>query len=132
MIFLVGSIFFIVLSVYGVLVYRAWQIRSRSIAVKNEPEEVGQLARRLISKMRALVRHLVDRLAFFTGKLFLTTSNMVRKFLLKLFPRLRLLLEPKDKLLGLYRGPASAFLANVAKYKEEVRPVRTGNFTTHQ
>jgi len=68
---------------------------------------------------------------YFFAQVWSLATTEIKSWVFKAFPRLRTTLQQKDKLTGLYHGPASFFLANVSEYKADLqgnKAVRNNKF----
>ncbi len=116
------SLFFaLALSIYLALSYRAWQLKQGIVSAAVAPEKPArELVREASQKTELLLKTSLRFLAFFATEVWRLASGEVKSWIFKAFPHLKVILEEKDKLTGLYHGPASFYLANVSEYKEEL------------
>ncbi|HSE56772.1 MAG TPA: hypothetical protein VLB02_01665 [Candidatus Paceibacterota bacterium] len=124
MLLLTVSFVFLALCLYVALSYRAWQMQQGLVTLHTTPEQTTRAAVRVLShKAEAFLKAALHVCVYYALEIGKLASNEVKSWVFKAFPRLKIALTEKDKLTGLYHGPASFFLANVSEYKTET--VRT-------
>ncbi len=119
---LVISFIALLLGVYVTLSYRAWEIRKGITSLTEQRNELKtkEFAVVLLQKIESSAKIAVRYTVFFFEKVWELASAEVKRWIMKAFPRTKNFFEEKDKLTGLYHGPASFFLANVSEYKNDL------------
>ena len=134
MIFTLVSLLLVLLALYLLLSYRAWQLK-HGLAMLSLAEHLKtkELLLALTRKTEGIAKTGAHYTLFFLAKTWMLASDEVKRWVFKVSPRLKEAFEEKDKLTGLYHGPASFFLANVSaeegrdkeplKYKPSAAPL---------